>query len=130
MDDGRLYDAIGGAPALDLAVTIFYDRVLADPEVSAWFDTVDLPLLRQHQRDFLTLVLGGPASVGAVDRYRGRGLAIAHAGRGITDDAFTRVRDHLSATLQQLGAPPARVAQVRDRVERHRSEVVGGQDRR
>jgi hemoglobin len=123
--DDRLYDAIGGAAALDLAVTIFYDRVLADPAVVPWFDGVDLPHLRQHQRDFMTIVLGGPTHVGTASRYQGRGLAVAHAGRGITDDAFTRVRDHFVGTLGDLGAPPERLDEVRERVESYRSQVVG-----
>ena len=124
MGDDRLYEAIGGASVLDLAVTIFYDRVVADPAVAPWFDGVDLPQLRQHQRDFLTIVLGGPSHVGTTERYRGRGIAVAHAGRAIDDDAFTRVRDHLIATLRELGAPPARLTEVCERVDRYRDQVV------
>ena len=124
MGDDRLYESVGGAPALDLAITIFYDRVLADPSVAPWFDGVDLPRLRQHQRDFLTVVLGGPAHVGTTDRYRGRGLTVAHAGRAIDDDAFTRVRDHLVATLRELGVPPAQLTEVGERVEQYRRQVV------
>lgn len=124
MGDDRLYESVGGAPALDLAVTIFYDRVLADPAVAPWFDGVDLPQLRQHQREFLTIVLGGPSRLGTADRYRGRGLAVAHAGRAIDDDAFTRVRDHLVATLRELGVAPAQLAEVGARVEGYRGQVV------
>ena len=46
MGEDRLYESIGGAPALDVAVTIFYDRVLADPAVAPWFDGGDRVLAR------------------------------------------------------------------------------------
>ncbi|RBY85393.1 group 1 truncated hemoglobin [Blastococcus sp. TF02A-26] len=122
--EDRLYDAVGGAAALDVAVTILYDRVVADPAVAPWFDGIDLPSLRQHQRDFLTVVLGGPDALGTAARYRGRELARAHAGLAIDDAAFDRLRDHLLATLEQLGTSPAALAGVGDRIDALRGEVV------
>ncbi|MGY1773880.1 group I truncated hemoglobin [Blastococcus sp. SYSU D00813] len=124
MGDDRLYEAVGGAPALDVAVTILYDRVVADPSVAPWFDGVDVPALRRHQRDFLTVVLGGPDALGTAARYRGRELQRAHAGLAIDDAAFDRVRDHLLATLRELGTPPDRLAEVGARVDALRAQVV------
>jgi hemoglobin len=122
--DDRLYEAVGGAAALDVAVTILYDRIVTDPSVAAWFDGVDVPALRRHQRDFLTVVLGGPDTLGTAARYRGRELARAHAGLAVDDAANDRVRDHLLATLRELGTPPDRVAEVGARVDAMRGEVV------
>ncbi|MGY1744024.1 group I truncated hemoglobin [Blastococcus sp. SYSU D00695] len=124
MGDDRLFEAVGGAAALDVAVTILYDRVVADPSVAPWFDGVDVPALREHQRDFLTVVLGGPAALGTAARYQGRELARAHAGLAIDDAAFDRVRDHLLATLRELGTPPARLAEIGARVDALRGDVV------
>ena len=45
-----VYDEIGGAPAVKAAVTVFYDRVTADPELAEWFEGVDLKRLKGHQR--------------------------------------------------------------------------------
>ncbi|MGY1807698.1 group 1 truncated hemoglobin [Blastococcus sp. SYSU D00669] len=125
MADGRLFEAIGGAPALSVAVTILYDRMLADPVLAPWFDGVDLTRLREHQRDFLTVALDGPPVVGSLQRYQGRAVARAHAGLGVDDGSFDRMRDHLVATLRELGVEPALLDEVRARVEAQRAAVVG-----
>jgi len=122
--DDRLFAAIGGAPALSVAVTVLYDRLLADPELAPWFDGVDLPRLREHQRDFLTVVLGGPPEIGSLARYQGRGIEIAHRGLTIPDAAFDRMRDHLLATLIELGVAPAVADQAGARLETYRASVV------
>lgn len=112
-----LFEGLGDA-GLTTVVSVFYDRVVADPELAPYFEGVDLERLRSHQRAFLIGALGGP------DMFTGRPLESAHAGLGITDAAFDRVVDHLAATLGDLGGDPVYVAAVRDRVDGLRSRVV------
>lgn len=116
-----LYDSVGGAATVKAAVTVFYDRVVADPELAPWFDGVDLARLRAHQRAFLAAALGGP------DLFSGRDPAGAHAGLRVTDDAYDAIVGHLATSLHDLGVADAVVADVRRRVEEFRPRVVTAQ---
>lgn len=118
MSGTSAYDEIGGAGAVKAAVTVFYQRVLDDPDLRAWFADVDLQRLKAHQRAFLSNALGGP------DLFAGRSMAEAHAGLAITDDAFQAVVEHLVMTLLDLGVAPERIERVRGTVEALRDEVV------
>lgn len=112
------YDAIGGAGAVKAAVTVFYQRVLDDPDLRAWFDGIDVSRLKAHQRAFLSHALGGP------ELFAGRPLEQAHAGLAITDDAFDAVTEHLVMTLHDMGAGDAQIDQVRVALEARRAVVV------
>lgn len=116
MDD--LQESLGGDEGLTAVVEVFYARVTADPEVAPYFAGIDLDRLRAHQRSFLRVALDGPGV------FTGRPLAQAHAGLAITDQHFDRVVDHLASTLGDLGVGPAAVAQVRERIEALRPQVV------
>jgi len=94
-----LYDAIGGRPSLVVAVDVFYRRVLADPELSPFFPGGVGERHRAYLITFLGEALGGPS------RYRGRDIATAHRGLGISDVHFGLVAGHLVATLDELGVP-------------------------
>ena len=101
-----IYTDIGGRPAVDAAVSDFYQRVLADPMLSPYFDGVDIDRLKRHQRAFMGMALGGPVA------YSGRDMATAHAGLEITTDAFDAVVQHLAATLESLGVPDATIGEI------------------
>lgn len=115
-----LYEEIGGAAVVKTAVSVFYQRVLADPALAPWFAGVDLERLRAHQRAFLMVTLGGP------DLFTGREIAHAHAGLRITGRAFDTLVSHLTTTLHDLGVAPAAVARVGRRLETMRADVVAG----
>ena len=113
-----LYDDIGGAAAVTVAVTVFYTRVTDDPELAPWFGGVDIERLKAHQRAFLTAALGGP------DLFTGRTMEAAHAGLGITIEAFDRVLEHLAYTLLDLGLGYDQVTAVIDGLRPIGDEVV------
>jgi hemoglobin len=94
-----IYDQIGGREAVGAAVDIFYRRVLCDHVLRPYFASTDMRRQKAHMRVFLAVALGGP------ELYRGRDLGSAHAGLGVTDEAFNRVVGHLVATLVQLEVP-------------------------
>ena len=48
-----IYDSIGGAPAIRVAVDDFYARVLADARLAPFFTGTDLHRLKVHQRAFI-----------------------------------------------------------------------------
>lgn len=101
-----IYTDIGGRPAVDAAVSDFYERVLADRSLSPYFDGVDIDRLKRHQRAFMGMALGGPVA------YSGRDMASAHAGLAITSGAFDAVVQHLAATLESLGVPDEIIGQI------------------
>jgi hemoglobin len=113
-----LYELVGGHEALAAAVAVFYQRVLADPELRPWFDGVDISRLRSHQRAFLAGALGGP------DLFAGRDLGAAHRGLRVTDRAFDSVLDHLACTLRDLGVNTIVVARIGEHVEALRPQIV------
>ena len=101
-----IYDDIGGTEAVAAVVDDFYRRVLADPGLAPWFDGIDLRRLKTHQRAFVTAAVGGP------DVYAGRSMADAHAGLGITPEAFARVVDHLATSLAAFGVPDGTIGAI------------------
>ncbi len=97
-----MFDRIGGTPAVDAAVELFYRKVLGDDSISHFFDGVDMDDQRAKQKAFLTMVFGGP------NDYTGKDLRTAHAplvDKGLNDAHFGAVTQHLQATLEELGVP-------------------------
>lgn len=113
-----IYDEIGGADAVAAAVDNFYDRVLADPELTHFFSDVDLKKLYGHQRAFIGAALGGPAS------YSGRGMRQAHARLDIRPAHFDAVVGHLVATLTELGVPGPTIEAIGATLAPLKSEIV------
>ncbi|MHA1599888.1 MAG: group I truncated hemoglobin [Alphaproteobacteria bacterium] len=95
-----LFERVGGAAAVEAAVDLFYRKVLADPKINGFFDSVDMDEQRAKQKSFLTMVFGGP------NHYSGKDLRTAHAPlveRGLNGGHFDAVAGHLQATLNELG---------------------------
>lgn len=119
-DGASAYERIGGAAAVQAAVRIFYERVLADPDLAGYFETVEMAGQRRHLALMLTVLLGGP------DTYTGRGLAEAHRGLGIPPAHYAKVGAHLLGTLAWLNVPADVVDGVRVTLGQVESQVVSG----
>lgn len=94
-----VYDAIGGAAAVDAAVDIFYRKVLMDDRISDFFDTVDMDAQHAKQKAFLAMVFGGPSE------YTGKDMREAHKGMNLTEEHFNAVAECLVSTLEELNVP-------------------------
>lgn len=117
-----IYEQLGGEAAVEAAVDIFYRKMLLDPRVSAYFETVDMDRQRAKQKAFLTMVFGGPSA------YTGRDMRAAHAGlvqRGLSDVHVDVVIEHLGGTLKELGVADAQIAAVAAIANSVRGEVLG-----
>jgi hemoglobin len=114
----KLADKGDGTDAIRAAVSLFYDRVLDDPQLAAWFAGVDMHRLRKHQTAFLLYALGGR------ETYLGRPLREAHAGLHITDAAFDATVAHLVVALHEVGVASDVISQLTGRVEQTRSQIV------
>ena len=102
-----LYDRLGGKDAVDAAVGIFYEKVLADDRIRHFFDDVDMEAQKGKQRRFLAMAFGAPV------KYEGKDLREAHRHlEGLNEGHFVAVAENLKATLEQLSVPADLVDEV------------------
>jgi truncated hemoglobin YjbI len=106
-----LSDRLGGVDALKAAVSGLYGRILADPELSPFFEEANMTALKLHQVEFLKVAFGQ-----VPDDLDVAGLMTSkHArlfGMGLNETHFDRVAGHLVATLEELGVDPALVEEA------------------
>lgn len=101
-----LFEKIGGKAAVNAAVDLFYEKVLADPLINHFFTNTDMTRQRSHQKAFLTYAFGG------METYSGKNMRDAHAGMNIEEQHFTAVAGHLQTTLEELGVEKGLIDQV------------------
>lgn len=116
-----LYEQLGGSPAVDRAVDIFYRKMLCDDRVARFFDDVDMERQAAKQKGFLTMVLGGPHA------YTGKSMREGHKHlieRGLNDSHVDVVLEHLGQTLRELGAQEDQIAEVAALANSVRDDVL------
>lgn len=119
-----LYDKLGGAAAVDLAVEKFYQKVLADERVRPFFAHTDMQQQKQHQIAFMTYAFGG------AKHWDGRPMRDAHKGlvteMGLNDRHFNAIAENLVATLVELGVPQPLIDEVVQIIgsTSHRNDVL------
>ncbi len=117
-----LYEQLGGSPAVDAAVDIFYRKVLVDDRISSFFDGLDMDTQIAKQKGFLTMAFGGP------NAYTGKSMRDGHAHlvrRGLNDSHVDAVLELLAASLRELGVTEPLIAQVAAIAESTRNDVLG-----
>jgi len=67
-----LFEKLGGEAAISAVVDKFYEFMLADEAVRYFFATTDMSKQRCRQKQFITLVTGGPHN------YEGTDMKTAH----------------------------------------------------
>lgn len=113
-----IYDRIGGEAAVDAAVDLFYRKVLVDPRIARFFDTVDMDRQRAKQKAFLSFIFGGPV------HYTGKDMRTAHANMGLTDVHFDAVVENLGVTLKELGVSAEIIGEIAAAAETFRADVL------
>ncbi|KTD62381.1 group I truncated hemoglobin [Legionella shakespearei] len=117
-----LFDRLGGQNAVNVAVDIFYRKMLLDERVNYFFDDIDMEHQILKQKGFLTMVFGGP------NHYTGKGMQEGHRHlleRGLNDSHVDIVLEHLGATLKELGAHDEDIQKVAVIANSVRDEVLG-----
>jgi truncated hemoglobin YjbI len=98
--DIPLYDRVGGDKAMELAVDLFYRKVLQDELVSHFFEDTDMASQRLKQKSFMGMAFGGPY------QYSGADLRAAHKplieNYGLSDEHFNRILEIFKETLTEL----------------------------
>jgi hemoglobin len=113
-----IYESIGGAGSVAAAVELFYGRVLQDDVLAPYFEGRDVVRLKGHMRSFLAAAIGG------AEIYAGRDMGVAHAGLGITDEAFDHVVGHLVDTLTELNVPAETIGEIGAKLTPLRASIV------
>lgn len=116
-----LYDQIGGGPALKAAVTLFYEKVLADGRIAHFFDGVNMARQAAAQERFLAAVLQGKAADPAGYMQR----AHRHLAGTLEDTHFDAVAEHLDRTLAELGVADRPRTRIMAAVAGLRDAVLG-----
>jgi hemoglobin len=117
-----LYERIGGEPAVNAAVELFYRKVLGDYRINRFFNNSDMDTQIAKQKAFFTMAFGGP------NNYTGKDMRNAHAHlvkMGLNEDHFNAVMEHLGATLVELKVPANLIAEAAAIAEGARNDVLG-----
>ena len=113
-----VYDSIGGEKAIDAAVDLFYEKVLADKRINHFFAKTDMNRQRNHQKRFLTQALGGPS------HYTGKAMRAAHQHLHLKEADFNAVAENLVMTLQDLSVPQNLIDQTMNIVASVKNDVL------
>lgn len=104
-----LLDWIGGRAAVIAAVDVFYKKVLADPELSPFFEKSRMDHHRKRQVSFLSSVMAGTQSSEVYMRNVHRPMVNKMS---LNETRFALVAGHLSVTLDELGVDADAAAEV------------------
>lgn len=121
-----LFEKLGGAEAVDIAVDRFYERVLQDDRIKHFFANTDMKKQRAHQKAFLTYAFGG------TDKYSGAQMREAHkdlvAHQGLSSEHFDAVAEDLMITLKEMGVSDELLAEVAAvaAAPQHKKDVLNG----
>ncbi len=118
----NLFDKIGGMPAVDAAVEVFYAKVLADESISHFFEQTNMKSQAAKQKAFLAYAFGAHLN------YSGKNMRNAHAHlveKGLNEKHFNAVMGHLAATLKELGVAEDVIAEAGKIAESTRNDVLG-----
>lgn len=115
-----LYDQIGGAPSVEAAVGLFYEKVYADDRVAKWFEGVSKEGQLAKMIGFLTCVLKGHIFDGDLTEPHKR-LVVD----GMSDKDFDVIAELFIATLDELGVGEPIKGEIVGLVASTREAVMG-----
>jgi hemoglobin len=116
-----LFEKYGGISSIANIVQNFYRDLLEDEKLRAYFASVNMTKLMDHQVKFMGQVLDGPI------HYEREELKTAHMGLGITADDCDKVIRILAINLQDAGFESADLEQVMNRISKFRGDIIDTQ---
>ena len=92
--------------------------MLADPLLNYFFEKIDMTKQKQRQKQFVTMVTGGPVA------YEGTDMKSAHAKFKIGQKEFDQTWDNLAKALAFYKAPEKEVNEFKEVVYSTRDDIV------
>ena len=117
-----IFERVGGFATVRKIVSAFYDRILEEPSLQHYFEKVAMPRLIDHQTQFISAVMGGPAS------HNDEALRRVHAPHSISRTDFKKMAEILRSTLEDFDVPPDDVNQVIGEIMRREVFIITRQD--
>ncbi|MBP6811804.1 MAG: group 1 truncated hemoglobin [Saprospiraceae bacterium] len=115
-----LFERIGGMNAVNAAVDIFYQKVLADDGINHFFTNTNMTAQSGKMKAFLAMAFGAPMA-----GYTGMKMREAHAHMNLTNVHFDAVAGQLIATLQELGVAQDLIDEVVGIALSTKNDVLG-----
>ena len=117
-----LYERVGGEPGIARLVNSFYARVLDDKNLADFFSNTHIDRLKNMQKEFFSVALGGPIEYSDMDLTR------AHQGRGIRVMHFRGFVDHLIDTLSEFNLDENEINHVIAQINTYVSDIADDSD--
>ena len=116
---------LAGVDAWSEAVSRFYTRAAADPDIADYFTGVDMARLQRHFLAALMIVTGQGVTVGVARRMHTAHAAVRNAhGQPITDATWNTVVGVLAGVLGELGTPSATLVALATTIAPIRAAIV------
>lgn len=113
-----LYERIGGEEVISSLLESFYEKVLADGELSHYFKNSPMDKLLRMQKEFFSAATGGPLT------YSGRPLRDVHRHLEISKREFARFTEHLIETLKEVGVEESASYEIISHVNLYADEIT------
>jgi hemoglobin len=113
-----IYERVGGTGPIEAMLDVFFEKVLADPQVSRYYANVDMARAKRNGKAFMVHLFGGP------DLYTGQPIPAAHAHLGVTEADFDRWMGHAVETLKEMGVPEAMIMEIGTLMLPYKSVIV------
>jgi len=114
----KLFDRLGGKPAIEAVIGEFVKRLASDPRVKFRFANSDIPGLTKDLVDFVCVATGGPCT------YTGREMGILHASMHVTRAEWDATVEALVGALDALKVPAAEKGEVLSAISPLESVIV------
>lgn len=105
-----LLDLMGGRSAVTAAVDLFYEKVLADPELAPFFEGINMDHQCKRQVSFLCSVMAGTSKF--TETYMRNAHRRLVEEKGLSEDHFDLVATHLISALDELNVSEGVVQEV------------------
>jgi len=122
LQDIPLYNRVGGDKAMEIAVDVFYRKVLQDDLVSRFFEDVDMEGQRLKQKSFLAMAFGGPYQYSGLDLRKTHGRLVEQM--GLTDEHFDRVAAIFRETLEEIQVSSKEIDEMMAVIESTRDDIL------
>lgn len=113
-----IFERCGGFAIVRRIVSAFYDRLLESPTLSPYFANTNMRVLIDHQTQFISMVMGGPAFVSDDVLRR------VHAHLDITRQHFVEMAELLAETLEDFDLDGTDIRHVQEEVLRREPLIV------